>query len=361
MKYLKLFKTDRPIEQGFYISYTEDKDIVRVIEKQHDYSTDYLTFVAKSSGIFRFSGASTAQTISYSTDNGETWSESSQIVEINVKDGDKVLWKGTMTPIEYFGIGSFNESTTTFDIEGNIMSLLYGDNYIGQIDLSGKNYAFYQLFGSTECINADNLILLASTLAESCYSNMFQGCTSLTKAPELMATILEKRCYISMFRDCTSLVKMPQIHATTANISSCASMFDGCINLKETTDLMATTLSGYCYESMFNGCTSLTQAPQLYATTLTNGCYHYMFQGCTSLRAAPDLLATELASFCYEGMFENCTNLNYIKMLAIDISKTSCLNNWVNGVAENGTFIKNSEATWDESNVIPNGWTVETE
>lgn len=34
---------------------------------------------------------------------------------------------------------------------------------------------------------------------------MFDGCKSLTKAPELPATELAIDCYNSMFRDCTSL------------------------------------------------------------------------------------------------------------------------------------------------------------
>lgn len=37
-------------------------------------------------------------------------------------------------------------------------------------------------------------------------------------------------------------------------------------------------------------------------------------------------------------------------------------NNWLLGVATNGTFVKNSQATWDVSGAsgIPTGWTVET-
>ena len=34
---------------------------------------------------------------------------------------------------------------------------------------------------------------------------MFEGCTSLTSAPELPATTLTNYCYQAMFRNCTSL------------------------------------------------------------------------------------------------------------------------------------------------------------
>jgi hypothetical protein len=62
---------------------------------------------------------------------------------VGVNSGDKVLWKGTMTPQSqsYSGIGKFS-STAEFDVQGNVMSLLFGDNYKGQTDLTGKNYVF---------------------------------------------------------------------------------------------------------------------------------------------------------------------------------------------------------------------------
>jgi hypothetical protein len=60
-------------------------------------------------------------------------------------------------------------------------------------------------------------------------------------------------------------------------------MFDGCTSLTTAPELPATTLADYCYEYMFYGCTSLTTAPELPATTLNESCYENMFQGCTSL------------------------------------------------------------------------------
>ena len=88
-----------------------------------------------------------------------------------------------------------------------------------------------------------------------------------------------------------------------------------------------------------------------------------MFYGCTSLTQAPELPATNLAEWCYYGMFYRCTNLNYIKMMATDISASKCLNNWVKGVSSTGTFVKNKDATWDVTGTsgIPESWTVITE
>ena len=86
------------------------------------YANEYLTFVAKESGTFTFTPQND-NVISYSTDGGETWTEGNSVA---VNNGDKVLWKGTMTPIasEYVGIGTFS-STTNFDVQGNVLSLLF--------------------------------------------------------------------------------------------------------------------------------------------------------------------------------------------------------------------------------------------
>ena len=296
----------------------------------HDYSQDYLTFVAKESGTFTFIPQE-SNVISYSTDNGGTWTQGNSV---SINSNDKVLWKGTMTPSQ--GIGIF-DSTTNFDVEGNAMSLLFGDNYKGQTDLTGKNFAFYNLFyNNTKIINAKNLSLPATTLVRYCYMSMFEGCTNLVTAPKLPATTLELSCYNYMFKDCTNLVTAPE--------------------------LPATTLEYGCYSQMFRNCSSLTIAPKLLATTLAEDCYQSMFYGCTSLVTAPELPATTLASSCYSNMFRKCINLNYIKAMFTTTPSTTYTSNWVNGVASSGTFVKNSAAQWNVSgdSGIPNGWTIET-
>ena len=77
---------------------------------------------------------------------------------------------------------------------------------------------------------------------------MFAKCTSLTQAPELPATTLANSCYSDMFVRCSSLTQAPV--------------------------LPATTLADNCYSNMFYICSSLTQAPQILpAETLADSCY----------------------------------------------------------------------------------------
>ena len=414
-KYLKKFENHSQYES--YIATDFVKPNVSICVQEGDvhynpfsYTDEYLTFVAKGSGTFTFMPQS-SNVISYSTDNGTTWTQGNSV---SINSGDKILWKGTMTPLEYGGIGRFT-STGNFDVQGNAMSLLFGDNFKEQTDLTGKYFTFYNLFsGNTKVVNAENLSLPATTLASNCYNSMFKGCTNLTTAPELPATTLEEYCYGCMFQNCTNLTAAPELPATTlANycyqnmfynctslttapelpattlVKSCYNgMFYGCTNLVTAPELPATTLASQCYYYMFQGCTSLTTAPELPAETLASSCYGVMFYGCTSLTTAPELPATTLASNCYysmfygctalttapelpaktlnsgcyNNMFSGCTSLNYIKAMFTTAPSATYTANWVSGVSASGTFVKNSAAQWNVSGIngIPNGWTVQT-
>ena len=248
-------------------------------------------------------------------------------------------------------------------VGGNIMSLLYGSNFVGNevIFPSGSNGNFFRLFSNSNSINdASTLILPATTLTNYCYGHMFDGCTSLTTAPALPATTLVDSCYSFMFYGCTSLTTAPALPATTLAYGCYGSMFKGCTSLTTAPTLPATTLANYCYSYMFDGCTSLTTTQAILpATTLTIYCYRNMFYGCSALTTAPELPATILVDYCYKEMFYGCTNLNNIKCIATDISAYECLLNWLVSTSNNGTFTKKAGITWPSSwSGIPSGWTV---
>ena len=69
-------------------------------------------------------------------------------------------------------------------------------------------------------------------------------------------------------------------------------MFNGCTSLTTAPELPATTLAESCYSSMFIDCTSLTTVPELPATTLANDCYHSMFYGCSNLNYIKAMFTT---------------------------------------------------------------------
>ena len=276
-----------------------------------DYSTLYTTMEILTGGTIKWKevGNSTlGAELSYSLNDGD-WTALPTGSTINVSAGDKVRFKGN-NPTYSNSDGStagctFSGSTASFNLYGNIMSLIYGDNFVGQTTISSAQ-TFQNMFAATSVVNAENLVLVKGTVRESSYAQMFRNCTSLTTAPELPAT----------------------------------------------------TLASSCYRNMFNGCTSLTAAPALPATTLAYSCYQNMFNGCTSLTTAPELPAATLANFCYQNMFNGCTKLSSIKCLATNKSAINSLYNWLYGVSSSGTFEGYSSTGYSSgASGIPEGWT----
>ena len=393
-----------------------------------NYINEYLTFsTTESNAVLRFYekvNDNDPITISYSTNGGNTWNTITSSTTggngIGFGANDKILVKGTNSAYArsdsnytYFK----TDNNAPFQVSGNIMSLIYGDNFANQTTLT-SSYTFTGMFFNAYLYDASHLVmpattlapscyrlmfrgthlyysnsvpkLLATTLAErcylamfagstlsevpvdmlpattlanSCYANMFQSCTSLTNAPVLPATTLNEDVYYEMFMSCRSLTTIPNNMLPATNLTGAyrcyKDMFKGCSALTTAPALPATTLYQDCYRAMFANCTLLATAPALPATTLATYCYYYMFQNCTSLTTAPTLPATTLTDYCYGYMFTGCSNLSSINCSATDISAASCTTNWVRNVAASGTFTKASSTTWSSgASGIPSGWTV---
>ena len=354
--------------------------------ESNDLSNSYFTIEALEDNL---TAKLSVNACEYCVDNSEWKSLTADTNTVSINKGQTLSFRGNLTPTSSIGIGTFTISKKC-NVRGNMMSLLYGDDFEGQTDLTGKNYAFYLLFyNCSNIIDASQLILPATTLAGYCYEDMFNGCTSLVITPALPATTLTEYCYCRMFQNCTSLVTAPELPATSLATSCYSRMFQNCTSLVTAPELPATSLASECYSGMFSICTSLTQAPsilpattlvykcyrsmfascaslvtapELPATSLATECYGYMFNGCSSLTQAPELPATRLDDSCYRSMFNGCTKLNYIKALFTTTPSTSYTYSWVSGVSSTGTFVKNAKAIWNVtgSDGIPSGWTVET-
>ena len=133
-----------------------------------DYSQDYFTMVVTAGGDITWKSSTTDNILYYSKDNGTTWTATDGTA-ISVTSGDKILWKGTPTPKgSGTGIGSFDStSKVKYYVEGNIMSLLFGDDFKGKTSLERKKYAFSRLFNYSwnySITGAENLSLPATYL-----------------------------------------------------------------------------------------------------------------------------------------------------------------------------------------------------
>ena len=212
-----------------------------------------LTFVIESDGDIMFrkiADGDPAITLEYSKNEGEWTTIISDYPDnaptISVVTGDTVAFRapsGGNTAIgmalgfnhgSTFGSpvnGDVNKTTCNFSLRGNIMSLLYHEDFDQELSLSTE-YSFASLFnGCTGLTHADKLMLPATELSNYCYYGMFQGCSSLVSAPKLPALILKKYCYGYMFAYCYLLVDAPV--------------------------LLAETLVDYCYSNMFAYCSNL--------------------------------------------------------------------------------------------------------
>ena len=259
-------------------------------------------------------GMDLAKPITY-TKNGEDCEGGTTNFDITVSAGDIVTFHSTNAALGKLVSLSYKhpniKPTNRCYIYGNIMSMIDDAGDFATDKVISADLALYALFSDADKLEnhpTKELILPATTLTNYCYSDLFSGCSALTKAPDLPATELKLRCY----------------------------------------------------EQMFWECTSLTEASVMSATTVASYCCHDMFNGCTSLVKAPELLATTLAQYCYNGMFWGCSKLNYLKCLATDVSADNCLGGWLDGVSATGTLVVASGSTWAVAgtNDIPEGWTV---
>ncbi|MBR5695029.1 MAG: leucine-rich repeat protein [Paludibacteraceae bacterium] len=312
-------------------------------------AANYLTLTAMVDGAY-FSKSVTGSAnpnIEYSLDDGQTWTELAKKAVTLEKVGDKALLRGFNPEGFSFGINSYTSFVLNSPIaaSGSVMSLIDG---VGETDTIPNAGCFYRLFykcpGLTfvpelpattlaescyaEMFNNCEIsyapALPATKLAKDCYNGMFDGCSYLNQAPELPATTLAEGCYQNMFRKCRNITSAPALPAMELANKCYSGMFNGCTSLKQAPELPATTLDSACYFGMFSGCTSLTQAPELLATTMANACYKEMFYGCTGLTQTPELPATTLDIGCYNGMFYGCTGLTQAPELSVTELADGC-------------------------------------
>ena len=320
---------------------------------------DYLTFDIISGGTINWSfvnmdgdATKTGRDLDYSLNNGDwTTINSTNGAVIYVNDGDVVRFRGKFDNYEdqtMAAYSTFRDSTATFNVKGNIMSLLDYENM--ENDTAGA-FAFEYLFYRTNIIESHELkmptyevgnyglsftfgycekmitapTLPATELGAFAYDETFLGCTLLTTVQNILPAIdLPDAAYNGMYAHCTSLVTAPEIMAETARYASFNSMFKGCTSLTTVQDsFYFDKAATYCCWRMFDTCTSLTKAPKLTATTLDSYCYEYMFTNCTSLTSVYKLPATEAKIYCYHSMFEGCTALTTVPSDMISAANVS--------------------------------------
>lgn len=286
---------------------------------------------------------------------------------IHVPYPTKVCFYADMTYNTSPADNAFRLYTSNWDcyVYGNVNSLLDSKKFVS-LKTTKIDHAFAFLFKDN--INMKNhsdaskpLVLPATTLTKMCYYFMFEGCKSLTKAPDLPAQTLAESCYDRMFHKCDGLTTTPALPATKLASYCYYGMFMDCKGFTDAVPLEllpARELAKSCYENMFSGCSNLKYAPELPSKNLQEACYCQMFSSCTELKTAPGLTAKTLVKNCYARMFQSCEKLNSVCCYATDISADGCLTRWLAGVAADGNFTQyDHSVVWPRSeNGIPLGW-----
>ena len=145
--------------------------------------------------------------IEYSTDKF-TWytlgTTSTTALTYLLAPGDKLYLRANATTWNYHRISGISK------IAGNIMSLLYGDEFVGKTQYKAGSNIFDGLFrDSRKLLTAEDLLLVAENIdnTSACFSAMFKSCGNLEYGPCLPAKVISvgQYTYNHTFNGCSKL------------------------------------------------------------------------------------------------------------------------------------------------------------
>lgn len=297
-------------------------------------------------------GTVDASGIQYRYSDDDAWQDYSigtNITLVNV--GDTVQFKNSKNQLSKDGDNHISvQATGKIAASGNIQSMLNYEDVCGDgafakffenctaltqapnlLAKSGGAHCYSQMFNG--CSSLKDMPVISATKFTGTYScqRMFGDCTSLTKVTPINAIEVGQYCYRYMFSGCSALETPPALNTTKFDKYSCQYMFENCSSLKETPHFVEAVLAEYCYQYMFRNCSSLTTAHKLPSLVLSDYCYQSMFYDCTALTTAPELPATTLANYCYSYMFYGCTSLTQAPSLPATIMKPRCYQSMFDG------------------------------
>lgn len=192
MRYIASYANDAAIQSAVdagtlghpYVALDDQLHKIDWDSKEQSYESQYLTIKALEDGTFYVRSANV-----YHSKNGGSWETGSSI---SLSNGDTVRFKHISTTTGET-VGSFSGNTIQFNAYGNIESMEYGDDFVGQtsvkIDASTRaKGACSGLFKNcVGLMNVENIILPEIVKGYS-FTYIFQGCTSITTAPDILAT-----------------------------------------------------------------------------------------------------------------------------------------------------------------------------
>ena len=133
--------------------------------------------------------------------------------------GEYILFKGNLNNSTISNTYIFSTTNAEIEIGGCLMALSKN----AEIDNTNNNIGttrFRRLFYNCTGLTSAEYLKMADDCYDYCYSQMFSGCSNLTKAPLLSATTLAGSCYSSMFASCSSLTSLTVGFTSIAGVSN---------------------------------------------------------------------------------------------------------------------------------------------
>ena len=254
----------------------------------------------------------------------------------SISISQKVYFRANLTPIpieatkpnEVKSIGYFL-TTKKCRLSGNPTSMLHGMDWaLGNLNTSVPNYGLSNLFINTMSVSVSkDFFNFTSVLTRACYNMFFSN-------KYLVGSI-----YITK--------------AAGANSTGSAGVFMGAFTgCKLDSVFIETNESAWqTYQNAFES--SLIKTLNLPATFIHPGMYYYTCKNCTYLEKVfingRKLNISSVSSYTnhLNGSFLNCSRLSTVTYLVINPFDKRYTNNWLKGVAEEGTIILNKNITWN--------------
>lgn len=345
---------------------------------------DYLKLTAHSSGTFTFSipasvSPSDLPYIAYSI-NGLTWTTvnnvANQAVTITTPTRAKnryVLIKSEAkrTAIaDSDGDSTRISSTCDFDVSGNILSLLLGDNFeddttIDYYDSNEHNYMFARLFKQARIVHADELKLPITGVPYYCFRDTFRECTIMTLGPiKIPITKVAESGLRGMFGYCYTLTNMLDISSISGSlnlgINAFHYTFEKCYVMEcyNPIDLISVGKGGL-FRGAFIECSNLTNTPirRLECDTMEDSCFQLAFKDASKLKTSPIIVCSASGKYAVDQCFSGCGSLNYITFLLT--GRLTYSTSFTRSVSTTGIFVKHIDAVWTNTgdSGVPTNWT----
>lgn len=165
------------------------------IKTKPDYENEYFTIRSLENGnqitvhIGRYIDMSMISSLEYSYDK-TNWTSLTLYTDttLNADEDECIYFRGIARA--YSNSDSYDywtcfQATKPFEVESNIMSLFWGDDFVGKTDFRPDNMnGAWNLFRQcTNLVNAENLVIPITSTSTRCLSNLFYESASLAKAP----------------------------------------------------------------------------------------------------------------------------------------------------------------------------------